>query len=93
MAAPIKTNEANHTTRVRIHASICTALKRFTVVFENNTATNFVYTAMVLGQPNGLSKEARLYAGADWLSSPVSQRVARGQLQSQTKWELTSPFH
>ena len=27
-----------------------------------------------------LSKEACLYTGADWLSSSVSQRVARGQL-------------
>ena len=30
---------------------------------------------MVLGQSAGLSKEACLYAGADWLSSSVSQKV------------------
>ena len=38
---------------------------------------------MVPGQPAGLSKEACLYAGADWLSSSVSQRVARSQVQLQ----------
>ena len=36
------------------HGSIRTAPKRFTVVFENKTATRSVYTAVVLGQPAGL---------------------------------------
>ena len=39
--------------------------KRFTIVFNKNTATSFVYTIVVLGQPAGLSKEACLYADAD----------------------------
>ena len=34
---------------------------------------------MVFGQPAGLSKEARLYAGAAWLSTSVSRRVLQGQ--------------
>ena len=34
---------------------------------------------VVLEQPAGLSKEACLYAGADWLSFSVIQKVARGQ--------------
>ena len=32
-----------------------------------------VYTTEVVGQLSGLSKEACLYAGADWLSSSVGQ--------------------
>ena len=51
-----------------------TALKRFAVVFENNTATCFVFTTVGLRHPTGLI----VYAGADWISSPVSQRAARG---------------
>ena len=55
--------------------------KHFTVhVFENNTATCFVYATVVIGQPAGLSKEACLYADSDWLSLSVSHRVARSQL-------------
>ena len=43
----------------------------------SNTATWFVYTAMILAQLAGLSMaEAYLNAGADWLSSSVSQRVS-----------------
>ena len=46
----------------------------------SNTATWFVYTAMILAQLAGLSMaEAYLNAGADWLSSSVSQRLATGQ--------------
>ena len=45
---------------------------RMTVVFDNNKTTSFVYTAMLLGQLVGLSKEACLYAGADWLSLSVN---------------------
>ena len=37
---------------------------------------------MVLGRPAALSKEKCSYAGADWLCSAVSRRVARGQLQT-----------
>ena len=51
-------------------------------VFESSTATCFVYTTVVLGQPAGLSKEACLYAGAEWLTVFVSRRMARGQLSS-----------
>ena len=36
--------------------SICTAQKRFAVVFENNTATCSVHSTLVLGQPAGMSK-------------------------------------
>ena len=36
--------------------------------------------SVVLGQPASLSKGACLYMVADWLSSSVSQRVARGQM-------------
>ena len=38
------------------------------VVFENNTASSFDYTTLVVGQPGGFSMEAYLYAGANWLS-------------------------
>ena len=62
-----KTSEVNNTTCVRTYGSICTALKRFTVVLENNAATCFVYTARALGQHAGLSKEVCVYVGADWL--------------------------
>ena len=34
---------------------------------------------MLIGQPADMSKEASLHAGADWLSSYVSQKVARGR--------------
>ena len=36
---------------------------------------------MVLGHVAGLSEKACLYAGADWLSSLVNQRLVSGQLQ------------
>ena len=53
--------------------------KPFTVVFESNTVTCFIYsTALVLGQLAVLCKEACLYTGANWLSSSVIQSVARG---------------
>ena len=43
------------------------------VVFENSTGTCLsVYITMVLGQPARLSKEACLYADADWLK-PICQ--------------------
>ena len=50
-----------------------------------NTDTCFVYTTIVLGQPGGLSKEVFLYAGADWLSSSVCHRVARGRYSYETE--------
>ena len=51
-------------------------------VFENSTDTCFVYTTRVLGQPAELSKEACLYASADWLNSSVGGGGgARGQQQ------------
>ena len=37
--------------------------------------TSFVYITIVLGQPAGLSKEARLYASAVW---PKSHVLGRG---------------
>ena len=37
------------------------------IAFENSTGTCFAYIAVVPGQPIGLSKEACLYAGTDWL--------------------------
>ena len=40
--------------------------------------TCFVYTTVVLRLPRGLSMEVCVYAGADWFSSAVNQRVARG---------------
>ena len=64
---------------VQTHDSICTAPKHFTIVSENGTATRFVYSTIILGQPAGLSQEACLHAGADWLRSSVNQWVARGQ--------------
>ena len=39
---------------------------------------------IVLGQPVSLLTEACWYAGANWLSSTVSQMLARGQL---TSWQ------
>ena len=42
---------------------------------------------MVLKLPAGLSKEACLYAGADWQSLSVSQKAARGQyLNTLPRW-------
>ena len=76
-------------TGVQKHTLIWTASKRFTVVFENNTATCFLYTTIVPGQPTSLSKEACLYAGADWLSLCVSQRVAKSNLYG---WKLFSIY-
>ena len=53
---------------------------RFAVLFENNVTTCFVDTTVELEQPAVLSNEACcLYAGVDWLSSSVRQRVARDQ--------------
>lgn len=54
--------------------SVCIAPTGFTVVFENNRATCFVYNTMVLGSPASLSKEAWLCVGADWLRSSVGWR-------------------
>ena len=68
-----------HHTLVRTGALICTASKCFTLVFENNTVTCFVYITVVLGQSASLSKEACLYADADWLGSSVSQRAWKGK--------------
>ena len=36
--------------------------KRWIIVFGNSMDTSFVYITIVLGQPAGWSKEARLYA-------------------------------
>ena len=47
---------------------------------EQNMGTGFIYTTLALGQSLGLSKRVCLYAGTDWLSSYVSQRVVRGQM-------------
>ena len=47
---------------------------------EQNMGTGFIYTTLALGQSLGLSKGVCLYAGTDWLSSYVSQRVVRGQM-------------
>ena len=56
---------------------------RFAVLFENNVTTCFVDTTVELEQPAVLSNEVCcLYAGADWLSSSVRQRVARDQYLS-----------
>ena len=77
------TSEVKNTTWVRTHGrSSCTASERFTVVFRNNTATSVLclHYSVVLGQPAGPSKEAHLYASADWLSSSASQSLARGPL-------------
>ena len=41
-----KRNKQSH--MIRTHGSTCIVLKRFTVVFENNTATCFAYIRMVL---------------------------------------------
>ena len=54
----------------------CTAPRR-------DTATWFVHALF--------SKEVCLYAGADWLSSSVSQRVVKGQLDHVTLY-VPSPF-
>ena len=40
--------------------------RRWIIVFGNSMDTSFVYITILLGQPAGLSKEARLYAGAVW---------------------------
>ena len=62
---------------VQTHVFICTAPKCFIAVFKNNTAPRFVSTTMVHGQPADLCKELSLYVGAYWLTSSVSQMVAR----------------
>ena len=70
-SAPAETSEVNSTTWDETHGSICTAPKPFTVVFENNTATGFVYCL----------RGKCLYSGAEWLSSSLSQRVAKSQYE------------
>ena len=62
---------------VHTHLSVCTAPKRFTIVFENSMAITFVYSGT---WRTCWPKEACLYVGSDWLSSSSSQKVARGQL-------------
>ena len=49
------------------------------VVFENNTASSFDYTTLVLGQPGGFSMEAYLYCECQLAKLSVSQKVATGQ--------------
>ena len=44
-------------------------------LFSKTTATCF----MALGQPADMSKEACFYADADWLSSSITQKLAKGQ--------------
>ena len=78
IAPPTWTSEVNCTTCVQTHGSICTAPER--LFSKTARVTRFVYIAVVLGQPAGVSEERWLLAGADWLSSSVIQRVARGQL-------------
>ena len=79
-APPTKTSKVNNTMRVGTYGSIYAFPKRFNVVFKNNTATCFADITILLGQPDGLSTETCLYAGADRLSSSLNQRMARGQL-------------
>lgn len=50
----------------------------------------FAYSTTVYGQFAGLIKEACLYADADWVSSSVSVRVARGQLGTKCIPDVTS---
>ena len=69
-AAPTYTSGINNTLWVGTHRSICTAQKRFTVVFWKQH-----FRVLFL-----LSKKACLYEGADWPGSSVSQRVERDQL-------------
>ena len=64
---------------VHTHLSVCTAPKRFTIVFENSMAISFVYSGT---WRTCWPKEACLYVGSDWLSSSSSQKVARGQLDN-----------
>ena len=71
--------QVNITSYLQTDGSICKVPKPFTVVFENSTATCFVYTTVTFGQPADLSKEACLYVRTDLLNSSVSQRVTRGQ--------------
>ena len=51
-----RSNQYHASSRTR--DSICTSPKRFTVVFENNTATFFIYTTIIFGQPAGLSRNS-----------------------------------
>ena len=71
-------------TCVQTYGSAWTNPKRFTVVFENSTATSFVYTTMVYGQPAGLSREA--FEGGRWLAKLICQSEGgeRSILKSET---------
>ena len=56
--------------------SICTQPLSALPLFSRTTWPRALFAI----QPAGVIKEACLYAGADWLSSSVSQRVARGHI-------------
>ena len=83
IAPPNLTCEVNNTTWIELKSSIYTTLKRFTFAFKYDTSASFIYTAVTLGRPAGLSKEEGLYVGAYWLTLSVSQRVTRGQFYFQ----------
>ena len=74
---------ANYGNTLRSPTSAQPQTPHFTFLFEKkkNTTTGFVYATVVLGHVAGLSEKACLYAGADWLSSLVNQRLVSGQLQ------------
>ena len=91
IAPPNLTCEVNNTTWIELKSSIYTTLKRFTVVFKYDTSASFIYTAVTLGRPAGLSMEEGLYVGTNWLTLSVSQRVTRGQFYFQviTCWDAS----
>ena len=52
----------SHTAQAKVHRSFS-----FRFSSENSTGTCFVYITMLLAQTARVSKEACLYADADWL--------------------------
>ena len=46
---------------------------------------SFVYIAMVLGQPIGLSKEVRFYAGAYWLQLIYQSEDGEGSVANNSE--------
>ena len=75
-----ETDSSNHMDK-RSKEHYVHSSKSLTVVFENNKASIFFSFFFFLSlQRAGLSKEACLYAGAEWLNSSVSQSLAKSQL-------------
>ena len=58
--------------------SNCTDPRHLSIVLENSSGACFAYiTTMVRGQPEGMSKEVCLYAGASWQKFTCQSEMER----------------